>query len=371
MGSVVEPLSTSSSKVAAHVCSVLVLALLLAAPTTGAQSLYRSGMVRDGVNLRASLDPPEQTGGEFWRVEQDVDLYHFSEGNGPDVLVIHGGPGYPQPGPWPGLTALAGEFEFHYYHQRGCGRSTKLIDRLDSPNYVQNMRELEQSLGLGAQIADIERIRRILGDEELLIVGHSFGAFLAALYAAEFPERVRAMALVAPAAVLVIPPPDGGLFTWVKEKLPEKAQTDYGRFLGEYFNFGAIFAKTESDLVDLNRRFVSFYAMASGMTDSVAAATTDIDGIGGWVSHACFFSMGMQCDYRPALKTLSVPSLVIHAASDLQPEKASRMYVEALQGAELAVMEAGHFSFAEKPAAFAELVGSFLRSHREREETTD
>ena len=41
--------------------------------------------------------------------------------------------------------------------------------------------------------ATIERIRRILGRDRLTLVGHSFGAFLAAMYAAEFPDRVEAL----------------------------------------------------------------------------------------------------------------------------------------------------------------------------------
>ncbi len=55
------------------------------------------------------------------------------------------------------------------------------------------MQTLEQTLGISAQVADIERIRRILGEEKLIMVGHSFGGFLASLYAAEFPEHVARM----------------------------------------------------------------------------------------------------------------------------------------------------------------------------------
>lgn len=69
------------------------------------------------------------------------------------------------------------------------------------------MTTLEQTLGLGAQIADIERIRRLLGDEKLILMGHAWGGFLALLYAAEFPDRIDALILVFPADVLVMPQP--------------------------------------------------------------------------------------------------------------------------------------------------------------------
>jgi proline iminopeptidase len=168
--------------------------------------LYEPGMVRAGKDLRASLTPPAQSGdANFWSVEQDIKLYHFSDGTGKSVLVVHGGPGYPIRSSLPGLKPLTGRYRFIYYDQRGCGKSARPIDRFASSNYFENVKTLDRTLGLGAQIADIERIRRILGEEKLTILGHSFGAFLASLYAAEFPENVRALILVAPAEVLVMP----------------------------------------------------------------------------------------------------------------------------------------------------------------------
>ena len=81
---------------------------------------------------------------------------------------------------------------------------------------------MDKTLGLGAQIADIERIRQIMGEDQLILVGHSFGGFLAALYAAEFPEHVKALILVAPAEMLVMPPDSGGLYEQVKPLLPDE-----------------------------------------------------------------------------------------------------------------------------------------------------
>ena len=158
------------------------------------QALYTPGMVSAGENLRAPLTPPQQSGAEdFWQVEPDIELHHFDVGEGRNVLVVHGGPGMPYTEAWPGLEPLTDGFRFHYYDQRGSGLSTRPIDSFDSSNYYENVTALDQTLGLGAQVADIERIRQILGEEKLILIGHSFGGFIASLYAAEFPDNVEAL----------------------------------------------------------------------------------------------------------------------------------------------------------------------------------
>jgi len=132
-------------------------------------------------------------------LNRTIELAHFAVGEGRNVLIIHGGPGRPFRQPISGLESLTGEFQFHYYDQRGCGKSTRPIDRFELANMYENMMELDRTLGLGTQIADIERIRQILGDDKLILIGYSWGGFLASLYAAEFPEHVEALILVAPA----------------------------------------------------------------------------------------------------------------------------------------------------------------------------
>ncbi|MCG3212441.1 MAG: 2-succinyl-6-hydroxy-2,4-cyclohexadiene-1-carboxylate synthase [Anaerolineae bacterium] len=320
------------------------------------QPLYKPGIVRAGENLRASLEPPEQPeNSPMWRVEADIDLLHFAEGEGRNVLIVHGGPGMPYLKPWPGLTPLTGSYRFHYYDQRGCGQSTRPFDTFASTNYYQNMTTLEQTLGLGAQIADIERIRRLLGDEKLILIGHSWGGFLASLYAAEFPEHVEALILVSPADVLVMPQPSGGLFELVKQRLPAEKQTDFNAFLAEYLNFGDIFTKSEADLIALNQEFGQYYLA------TVDSPLPQQGRPGGWMVHAMYFSMGQRHDYREPLRAVTVPVLVIHGAKDLQPEEVTRLYAETLPNARFQIIEnAGHFSFLEQPDLFAQTVSEFL-----------
>jgi proline iminopeptidase len=340
---------------------ILVLLALIAAVGVSfwyamRKPLYEPGMVRAGKKLRAPLTPPEQSGDEhFWNVERDIQLYHFSEGEGRNVLIVHGGPGYPYSEPWPGLGPLTHDFRFHYYDQRGCGQSTRPIDRFSLSNFYKNTTMLEKTLGIGAQVADIERIRQILGEGKLIIIGHSFGGFLASLYAAEFPEKVEAMILVAPADMLLMPQEEGGLFEEVRKRLPEDMQEDYAAYLEEYLGFKDIFSKSEADLAALNKGFAKYY-------EAVFEALIPEQGKpGGWMVWAMYFSMGKQHDYRAALTDVRAPVLVIHGADDLQTEKASRTYLDAFPNARFHVIKSvSHFSFYEQPEAFSAIVGEFL-----------
>jgi proline iminopeptidase len=330
-----------------------------------AQPLYKPGMVSRGENLSAPLTPPPQpAGSETWLVEPGVELAHFSVGDGRDVLIIHGGPGEPFTQPISGLEPLTGSFRFHYYDQRGCGQSTRPIDRFDSPNTYENMMTLDQTLGLGAQIADIERIRQILGDDKLILIGHSWGGFLASLYAAEFPKHIEALILVSPANTLVMPQPDADsdLFASVRAELPSDKQVEFDAFMEDYMDFNGLFTKSEADLVAMNRKFGEYYMSA---VDISVTETGPSPRPGGWMVWAQYVSMGQRHDYRKALQAVTAPVLVIHGADDLQSESATRMYAEAFPDAEFIVIQnASHFSFDQQPEQFAKIVSNFLNNIR-------
>jgi proline iminopeptidase len=334
------------------------------------QPLYEPGMVRSGKNLRGPLVPPQQTLAPSWLVEEDVRLFYHAHGIGRPVLVIHGGPGFPIRQPLAALEPLAGRYRFYYYDQRGCGRSTKPFDRFASRSFYANMKDLERTLGIGAQVADIERIRQILGQEKLILLGHSFGAFLASMYAAEFPGRVESLVLVAPSGVLVLPDREGGFFAVIREHLPEGRRDDYDRFLREYLDFGQVFSKSEEELARLNRRLGEFFLSASG--EQPAGGDEPADN-GGWMVQAMYFSMGKRHDYRAALQGVAAPVLVVHGENDLVPEHVSRLYVDSFPNARLHVVKngktraagrAGHFLLCDRREELAAALGRFLAEGR-------
>lgn len=229
----------------------------------------------------------------------------MDQGTGKEVLVVHGGPGFPPAKPWSAATLLSDPYRLIFYHQRGCGQSTRPFERAPKRG-VNAFSTLHDKLGLPAHIGDIERIRRILGKDKLVLMGHSFGGLIAALYASEFPEHVTALVLVAPAP-----------------------------------------------------RFATFYAAATGLSPTEGEAA--VAGAGGFMPYAIYLSMGKRHDWRGALQRVTSPTLVIQGDADLQTVAQAEGFRSLLPNARLAVMPGvRHFPFEEQPAEFAHLVRDFL-----------
>jgi proline iminopeptidase len=318
--------------------------------------MYRPG------DARASLtagEPPAVRPDDHqrWRVTQSISLHHFEEGSGRDVLVVHGGPGFPPSRPWRVGPLLADRYRLVYYHQRGCGLSSRPFKSFPGSNTYQNMQTLQRTLGLAAQVADIERIRRILGCDRLVLLGHSFGAMIAGLYAAEFPERVDALIFVAPANLVVMPSkPD--LFDLVRERLANALKPEYDAYMREYLDFRGALGRTEEQSSAFYGRFARYYGAAAklnGLDGSDPSAA-------GYQPLAVYLSMGKHHDYSAAFRGVKAPVMVVHGASDMQPEKASRDFAALFSQVRFVRIEgATHFPFDEQPGEFARIVADFLR----------
>src|SRR5438552_3348392 len=101
-------------------------------------------------------------------------LHTVEFGVGPEVAVmLHGGPGASHDYLRPGLDAIAepGRRRLFYYDQRGSGRSPLL------PGVAP--------ADFRTHIADLDAVRLHLGGAPLTLVGYSWGALLALLYAVE------------------------------------------------------------------------------------------------------------------------------------------------------------------------------------------
>src|SRR3989441_1449680 len=118
-------------------------------------------------------------------VELDgVHLFTRRAGDGPPVVVLHGGPGAHHDYLLPQYDLLARGRTLFYYDQRGGGRSP--VGR-DTP------------VGWREHVADLEALRRHWSIDRLTLLGYSWGGLLAVLYWLEHPEQVERLALVSPA----------------------------------------------------------------------------------------------------------------------------------------------------------------------------
>jgi len=310
------------------------------------------------IGSAAKLNRTPHTSGfkSVWQVEKDIQLNHFSTGAGRNVLFVHGGPGIPLSKASPAFDLLHDTYRVHYYDQRGTGNSSRPIDGFTTSNTWQNIQKLDGSLGIAQQLADIDRIRKILGDEKLIIIGHSYGGLLASLYAAEFPENVENLVLISPADLLVMPPASGGLFDAIEKRISPTLHDEYKEWLAEYLDFGNVFSKSTSDLETLDERFIPFYEDAMGKLPIGLSGAAGV-----WHVRAQFFAMGKRHDWRNSLSVFKGRVLIIRGQNDLQPAEVEVMYASAFTNAHVVeVPEADHFAHNSHPKIVSELVREFL-----------
>jgi proline iminopeptidase len=116
---------------------------------------------------------------EAWIDSEGARLWACSEGTGSAVVFCNGGPGC---GDYlaPVAAMLQGAAQTIRFEHRGCGRSEP------APAY-----------SLSTCLADLEAVRRHFDIERWIVVGHSFGADLALVYALEYPQHALAIACLA------------------------------------------------------------------------------------------------------------------------------------------------------------------------------
>ena len=129
----------------------------------------------------AIASPPRWEG--LVTTPDSVQLFTRLVGAGPDtVVILHGGPGFTMDYLAADLEPLADRHTLLFYDQRGAGRSTLVGD----------------STGLVAQrfVDDLEAVRIHFGLTQLTLLGHSWGAGVAALYAARYPAFIKQLLTV-------------------------------------------------------------------------------------------------------------------------------------------------------------------------------
>lgn len=282
-----------------------------------------------------------------------VALYYRTLGGvGDTLVVVHGGPFVDHGYLAPDLEPMAETRVLIFYDQRGTGRSTLVSDAA--------------SLDIAEHVADLEAVRRHFGLSRMALLGHSWGALLAAAYARTHTDRLSALVAVSPSPLRREPYWDQVLpkvTAWMDSTtLMELAARDAARrdpaqdaraTCRSFFELLLRGAFANPLDVAARRRMRGDFCSApeaairnSPVVDSLTMA-----------------SLG-DFDWRAHFADSELPVLVIAGANDVVPLEAYEEWEAAFPNARLVVVDnAGHFPHVEQPEQFFDVVSEFLRSH--------
>ncbi len=273
----------------------------------------------------------------------------------PPIVVLHGGPGFPD------LQANAAVLEpltelgadVYLYAQLGTDASTRLAD--------------PRGYGRDRDVADLEALRARLGLERMVLVGHSYGGALAAAYLTAHPERVERLVLVSPGALdpadtsgdLAVAGLDGGQrLRLYGELLAPRALLGYALLQVRPAAAHAFFPDTDADA--RNDRVLTLSEPA--LFCRPPADLLPVRGSGFYaLQYPQSATAPAPSDPGPGLTGLPTPTLIVKGGCDYLSWRSAIDYRTRLPRSQLLYLpEAGHNAHQEQPGAFREAVAAFL-----------
>lgn len=292
----------------------------------------------------ASQHPSVRQG--YVEASDGVRLFYRVVGAGRDtVIVLHGGPGLTMDYLARDLTPLTAHHALLFYDQRGAGRSSLVADSaaLDGRRFSEDLETLRQHFGL----------RRVT------LLAHSWGAGVAALYASRYPDRIARLVIVD-----AIPLRHEELVQFRSDLAARRDSATRRKIASALDAMRANPADTAACRAYYALWFRPFFADPSAphrsQGDFCADAPESRHNKFVNIDRLVYASLG-QWDWRPALRRVHAPALVIHGAEDVLPVAGGREWAAALPDARFVLLPgAGHFPYVEAPEAFFSAVNAFL-----------
>lgn len=281
--------------------------------------------------------------------DRKVRLFYRRVGRSDDVTVfLHGGPGLHIGDGGHEMEPLAKQRSLIMYDQRGGGRSELVTDphRLSASDHVR----------------DLEAVRQHFDLERMSLVGLSWGAALAVLYAAEYPQRAERLLLLSPmpparspyladrvkAVDQVVGTLGVARMNEIKKLLPKASDQDAKLLCREWFNISSRPYLADPDSFADERADRMCDAPAASLRNRFVVASAAIGSLGDW-------------DFRSLLARLRMPALIVEGARTNVPLEATRVWAAAMPNGRLfLVPDAGHAHFIERPAEFLRAAETFL-----------
>jgi pimeloyl-ACP methyl ester carboxylesterase len=266
-------------------------------------------------------------------------------GHGP-VLVCHpGGPGFSATY-FGDLAALWEQFTLIMLNPRGTGGSDRPKD--------------SRAYQIDDYVSDVEELRAHLGQERMLLLGHSHGGVVAMAYAAKHPGRVRRLVL---ASTLCRFGPEqeramrAGMEKragqpWYADAVAALDEEQAGRFDSDEQLSQIVFR-------ELPLYFAHFGPAEAGYLDTLRAEAINADTLK-LFNEEIFNTF----DLRARLPAITAPSLVITGDEDFicGPICAEEICAGVKDARMVIVGDSGHQVFVEQAQTFHDEVADFLAS---------
>jgi proline iminopeptidase len=264
------------------------------------------------------------------------------------LLLLHGGPGAHHDYLYPQMLALAEQHRVITYDQRGGGQS-----KTHDPAPVT----------WETQVADLGLVIRECGLTPPAVagptlVGYSWGALLAMLYAAQCTVD---RSLVAPSRLVLISPAPITR-AWrddFEASLAERGRSDRILAMREALQASGL---RETDPSAYRQRAFEL-SVAGYFADPARAVALTPFRVTGKVQQSVWQSLG-DFDLTQSLRAVRVPTLVLHGRQDPIPLASACAAAEALAGELVVLDDCGHVPYIESPTLLFGAIERFLHDSR-------
>lgn len=258
------------------------------------------------------------------------------------IIVLHGGPG----------------FSHHYTRSLAIAfaRSGRLVACYDQRGIGDSS---SGPLTMADYLADLAAVRQALGQRPTWLVGHSWGAIVAALAAVEQPQGL--------AGVILIDPMPATRAAWVA------ANHHFGRRIESLRAQGMLNAGPTTianwAALDADDRQV-LAIMPAYYADPHHPATRTLGGSSAnhHILAATHAALGANWDLSPRLAQLTVPALVIHGREDgfgIAMGQSMHAALPTTTTAPLVLIpDAGHLPWVEQPTDVMAAIEPFMTAHQ-------
>jgi len=278
-----------------------------------------------------------------------AELFVEEEGEGMPLVLLNGGPGGTHHYFHPWFARAAGFARVIYYDQRGCGLS--------------DFEPGEDGYSVEQAADDLDALRQALGVDKWVVLGYSYGGFLAQLYTVKYPDSVAGLVLLgaSPGIAVDTGPSRQQEFmsdeelarkTEIREQLQEFAQeSDLSQ--REYVQLSVY-----NNFLNGDWKRQGFYKPSSERAAQIALYEWDHDGdFNGVVGQS---QAGI--DFTGIFDDNPIPTLILEGKYDLtwNETKAGILAGNHPNGRLVLFENAGHGVYDEEPDRFFEVLEEFV-----------